>query len=217
MDKTGALIRARLFFAVLMFLLLGAGGFFSPVYGAEPPVRGGYALARGTHEFGVWAGGSPDSSELIGATEDRNLFLFALRYGYVLGSWDSLSLQYTFDIFPAALMFEPDRGRRGSSTIYAAGLSPVGFKLNFGQQSWIKPFIALSVGFLYSSKDIPVPNSSRLNFTPEVGLGVQFFFTPKQALTLGYKLHHISNAGIDSRNPGLDSHLFYAGYSFFTP
>jgi hypothetical protein len=114
-------------------------------------------------------------------------------------------------------VFEPDRVRRGKSSFYGAGLSPLGLKINFGQQSWIKPFIAASVGFLYFEEDVPVPRSSRFNFTPEAGLGVQFFLTPKNALTLGYKLHHMSNAYTSRSNPGMDSHVIYAGFSFFTP
>jgi hypothetical protein len=169
------------------------------------------------NEFGLWAGGSPDSSRVFGLTEDRELLLVSLRYGRVLADWESLSLEYTLDILPAAVVFEPDWVRRGKSTIYGAGLSPLGFKLNFGQQSWIKPFIAASVGFLYFQEDIPVPDSSRFNFTPELGLGVQFFLSPKNAVTVGYKLHHMSNAHTSRNNPGMDSHVIYAGFSFFTP
>ena len=204
----------------LVGLLFFCGLFsFTPVHGAETRsgAAGGYALTRGTNEFGLWAGGSPDSSKIIGNTEDRQLLLVALRYGRILAAWESVSLAYTLDIFPAAVVFEPDHVRRGRSTIYGAGLSPLGLKLNFGQDSWIKPFLAASVGFLYFEDDVPVPRSSRFNFTPEIGLGVQFFLTPKRAMTLGYKLHHMSNANTGRSNPGMDSHVIYAGFSFFTP
>jgi hypothetical protein len=202
-----------------VLMILSAPLSVQPLHGAEsrPQVGGSYTLARGTNEFGLWAGGSPGSTDLIGTTEDRKLALVALRYGRVLTAWESLSLQYTLDIFPAAVVSEPNRVRRGKSTFYGAGLSPFGLKLNFGQQSRIKPFIAASIGFLYFEDDVPVPRSSRFNFTPEVGLGVQFFVAPKGALTVGYKLHHISNASISSNNPGMDSHVIYAGFSFFTP
>jgi opacity protein-like surface antigen len=190
----------------------------APLHGAQPAsAASAYALTKGMNEFGLWGGGSPDSFDFIGTVENRELLLFGLRYGRVLGAWESVSLQYTLDILPAAVVFEPSSVRRGSSTIYGAGLSPLGFKLNFGQESWIKPFLAASVGFLYFEKDIPVPRSSRFNFTPELGLGVQFFFAPKKALTLGYKWHHMSNANTGRSNPGMDSHVFYAGFSFFTP
>jgi hypothetical protein len=198
-------------FAIGVFSTLVAS---APLQGAEPSPGAGYALAKGTNEFGLWAGGSPDS---VGNIEDRQLLLVALRYGRVLAAWEPVTLEYTLDIFPAAVVFEPKHVRHGSSTIYGAGLSPLGFKLNFLPQSWIQPFVAGSVGFLYFQHDIPVPDSSRLNFTPEAGLGVQFFLAPQRALTLGYKFQHISNAGISDRNPGLNSHVIYAGFSFFTP
>ena len=216
MKKIFALIPPR-HLLVVIALFFSAAVCFTSVHGAETPAGTSYALAKGTNEFGLWAGGSPDSPRFIGNTEGRNILLFALRYGRILAAWESVSLEYTLDIFPAALVFEPDRVRRGRSTIYGAGLSPLGFKINFGQQSWIKPFVAASVGFLYFEKDTPVPHSSRLNFTPEIGLGVQFFLAPKSAVTLGYKLHHMSNANTGRRNAGMDSHVIYAGYSFFTP
>ncbi|MGH7928909.1 MAG: acyloxyacyl hydrolase, partial [Candidatus Binatia bacterium] len=33
---------------------------------------------------------------------------------------------------------------------------------------------------------------------------------PKRAVTLGYKLHHMSNANTHRSNPGMDSHVIYA-------
>lgn len=219
MKNSAALRLARNLARVMMLVVLGAFFCFKPLHGAETPagVSSNYALLKGTNEFGLWAGGSPDSVDLIGTVEDRKLALFALRYGRVLADWDSLSLEYTLDIFPVAVVSEPDRVRRGNSTIYGAGLSPLGLKLNLGQQSWIKPFVAASVGVLYFERDVPVPRSSRFNFTPELGLGVQFFLARKNALTVGYKLHHMSNANSSRNNPGMDSHVIYAGFSFFTP
>jgi hypothetical protein len=216
MKKVPAVNLRPRFGGTIVFVLLTTFFGFTHLHAAETSALAAYALTKGTNEFGLWAGGSPDSSRIFGNTEDRKLVLFALRYGRVLAAWDWVSLEYTLDIFPAALVFEPDRVRRGSSTIYGAGLSPFGLKVNFGQ-SWIQPFVAASVGFLYFEDDIPVPDSSRFNFTPEIGLGLQFFLAPKRALTLGYKLHHMSNAHTSGNNPGMDSHVFYVGFSFFTP
>ncbi len=189
---------------------------FMPVRAADTRSSASYALTPGTNEFGLWTGGSVASATIFGNTEDRKVFLFALRYGRILGAWESFSLEYTLDIFPAVVEFEPD-SVRGHSSIYGAGISPIGLKVNFLQDSWIKPFVAASVGFAYFERDVPVPDSSRFNFTPEIGLGLQFFWTPKTAVTLGYKLHHISNANTGRSNPGMDSHVIYAGFSFFTP
>ena len=187
---------------------------FTLLHAAEPSSRASYALAKGTNEFSLWAGGSPDS---FGNIEGRQMLLIRLRYESILAAWDWVSLEYTLDVFPAAVVFEPNAVRTGSSTTYGAGLSPFGLKLRFAQQSWIKPFLAASVGFLYFEHDIPLPDTSRFNFTPEIGLGLDFFVTPKTAITIGYKYHHMSNAGISSRNPGLNSNVIYGGFSFFTP
>jgi opacity protein-like surface antigen len=218
MKKLDALSLGRSLVKAMALLFFSALVCCTPLHGAEPPAgAANYTLIKGTNEFGLWAGGSPDSTKSIGSTEDRSLLLVGLRYGRILAAWESLSLEYTLDIFPAAVVFEPDDVRSGNSTIYGAGLSPLGLKLNFGQESWIKPFVAASVGFLYFQDDVPVPHSSRFNFTPEIGLGVQFFLAPKRAVTLGYKFHHMSNANTGSSNPGMDSHVIYAGFSFFTP
>jgi len=216
MKELRAVKLQRRLVGTIVLVVLSAVFAFGHLEGAETSPVAGYALAKGTNEFGLWAGGSPDSTRIFGDTEDRKLVLFGLRYGRILAAWDWVSLEYTLDIFPAAVVFEPDRVRRGNSTIYGAGLSPLGLKVNFGQ-SWIQPFVAASIGFLYFEDDIPVPDSSRFNFTPEFGLGLQFFLTPKQALTLGYKLHHMSNADTSRNNPGMDSHVIYVGFSFFTP
>src|ERR1051325_719916 len=57
-----------------------------------------YALTEGMNEFGIWGGGSPGSNVAIGATPDTSFLVFGLRYGRVLKAWESISLQYTFDI-----------------------------------------------------------------------------------------------------------------------
>ena len=201
---------------VTAFFLFAALSSWTPLHGAELPqatTQPSYALLKGMNEFGLWLGGSPTSSKIVGDTGNRRLLLVGLRYGRILAAWESISLEYTLDVFPAAVVFEPG----GGSSTYGAGVSPLGFKLNFRQQGRIKPFLGGSIGFLYLEDDVPVPDSSRLNFATEIGLGLQFFLDPKRAVTLGYKFQHISNAGISRNNPGMDSHIFYAGFSFFTP
>jgi len=215
MRRPHAVGSKRSFLAAVGLLILMALP-ISRALAGETPATSSYPT-KGTNEFGLWVGGAPDSSKLIGTIEDRQLLLVGLRYGRVLGAWESVTLEYTLDLFPAAVVFEPSEVRRGRSTIYGAGVSPLGFKLNFAPQSWIQPFVATSVGFLYFQDDIPVPDSSRFNFTPEFGVGVQFFLAPNRAITVGYRLHHMSNAGTSRNNPGMDSHVIYAGFSFLTP
>ena len=47
------------------------------------------------------------------------------------------------------------------------------------------------------------------------GVGTSYFITERTALYAGYRLQHISNAGTDSPNQGINSHTGVAGLSIF--
>ena len=49
-----------------------------------------------------------------------------------------------------------------------------------------------------------------LQFTSHIGLNLNFF----RHFTMGYRLQHMSNAGIYSSNPGVNIHMIEAGYRF---
>jgi lipid A 3-O-deacylase len=58
--------------------------------------------------------------------------------------------------------------------------------------------------------------ATQFNFTAQLGGGVQLFTSSRRAaLDLGYKYHHISNANLGNRNPGMDSHMLFIGVSLF--
>jgi hypothetical protein len=47
------------------------------------------------------------------------------------------------------------------------------------------------------------------------GVGVSYFVTERAAVYAGYRLQHISNAGTDTPNQGINSHTGVAGVSIF--
>lgn len=62
--------------------------------------------------------------------------------------------------------------------------------------------------------DVPTPaaNASRLNLTAEAALAMRME-VPGAHLVLGYRVHHLSNAGWwGAVNPGIDSHMAYLGF-----
>ena len=175
---------------------------------------------KGTHEFGVWLGGSPNSPTIFGAATDRKLVLAGLRYGGVFATTRHLAFQFTGDFIPYAMVYQPDRVRVGNPRAQLAvrgrGSSPLGLKIIANRQNAIKPFVNASGGFLVFERGTPVEvlGATRFNFTFEFGGGVHIPLGTRKVLTLGYKLHHFSNAGITGVNPGLDSNVFYTGFSF---
>lgn len=176
--------------------------------------------AHGRNEFSMWGGFSPNSPHLIGVAADRNLSTLGLRYSRFFKSTRLASFKYTFDAIPVALIRQPvshgvweDRTHRESR--FGAGLAPVGAQINFRPRSRIQPFTEGNVGFLYFTRPTPYTNTRNFNFTFSMGGGVQAFTIRKRAVSFGYKYHHLSNAFTAPANPGLDSNVFYVGYSLF--
>ena len=193
---------------------------------AEPTdaQRGVYGFERSAKEFGVWGGGSFSTPTLIGKTEETRLAIVALRYARVLARGDNLSLKYTIDAVPVARLSFPvfeQAAPPGSGvlkrrrTFTAAGLSPVGFQLNFRRRERVQPFVQTSGGFLYFGARIPDERGARFNFAGDFGGGVQWKTSLRRAWTFGYRYQHVSNGYRAEVNPGFDSNLFYVGFSIF--
>ncbi len=93
---------------------------------------GAFGLEKSANEFGVWGGGSLDSPTLIGKFEAARLGLLGVRYARVLARGENVTLKYTSDAVPVAVLSFPVLSTPGlRRTVYGAGLSPVGFQVNF--------------------------------------------------------------------------------------
>jgi hypothetical protein len=178
------------------------------------------------NEFGIWGGISFDAPTWIGKTPDARFGTIGLRYGRVLAANDNLAFSWTIDAVPVAVLsvnrFTIVPTGSGSFTVqrsrdhtYAAGLSPIGLKLNFRRSQTLQPFASGSGGFLYFSKNVPVAGAARFNFTFDFGGGVQIVKNSGRAITIGYKYQHISNGDRSPINPGVDVQMLYAGFSIF--
>lgn len=175
--------------------------------------------ATRTEEVGIWGGGSVASSTAIGSSTDFDFGLAALRYGRMLWSNGTLSFDWTIDAIPLALISLDRAAGTPAATgdrelVYGAGLAPIGFRIDYEGLGRVRPYFAASGGFLYFTERIPA-TGVKFNFTYDFGVGAQLFLDPSQALTFGYKYHHISNGGIGDSNPGFDSNILYAGFSIY--
>jgi opacity protein-like surface antigen len=181
-------------------------------------------LARGTNEVSLWGGFSPNSPRNIGVTGDRKLFLLNVQYDRVLFTTRNIAWKYMGEVVPVAIITQhPEVIQLGGGAtasvgtdkiVYGAGFSPLGAQMNFRRKAEVQPFLNAQGGLLYFADQVPVVNSSQFNFTFSFGAGVQIFRNNRSALTIGYKYHHISNDETAPRNPGVDSNLFYMGYSW---
>jgi len=187
-----------------------------------------FLLKRGDNEFGFWAGFSPKATTIFEGlsedeAEDRKFFIAALRYGRTLAANNTLALQYTFDAIPVALATGTIVSRTNVAgfetfqreTAYGAGLTPIGFHLDFANGSKVHPFAHINGGFLYFNKSMPIEDSGQFQFVGEAGGGVRIFTSERRAVNIGVKFHHISNGDRAGSNRGLNQFVIYAGFSVF--
>ncbi len=75
------------------------------------------------------------------------------------------------------------------------------------------PFMDLGAGVLDTTLFTRAPElTGRLQFTPQGGFGVQYFFKPQRAMVFEYRYMHMSNADIKLPNLGYNSSMVTVGF-----
>jgi hypothetical protein len=161
------------------------------------------------HDFQFFASYSPVSATLIGTTTDRQFLLAGFGYSYRCWVWSRVSITYSGELMPAAVLFEP------AHAVYGFAITPVGFTAEFGRRHRVYPYLQTNEGIIASSEPIPINvlGATGLNFVIDVGGGVRIKTSERRAISLGYKFLHISNGFTSAVNPGVDNNVFYAGFS----
>ncbi|MGA2150427.1 MAG: acyloxyacyl hydrolase [Bryobacteraceae bacterium] len=182
------------------------------------------------HDFEFLAGYSPGSSTfLIGRAPDRQFAIAGFAYSYRCWLWDSVAIDYTATVLPAAILFQPAQTYYALSpsgalettyspahSVYGVGVEPLGFTFEFARRHRLAPFVELGGGIVASTEPIPfnVPGGTGLNFLADLGAGLRWKLSRTRAVSIGYRLMHISNANTTGVNPGIDNHVLWMGFSF---
>ncbi len=136
-------------------------------------------------------------------------------------------LEYHVRAVPLALMrhnpTDPAmRGSRGwflpqsterDSTL-GIGVKPAGLRGWLGGDD-LRVEADASLGILRFGTPLLAANAAKLNFVYEFGIGVRLSWLTRGGVVVGYRRHHISNAGLAEVNPGLDSHMLLVGVPIF--
>jgi len=129
-------------------------------------------------------------------TDGRKFAMVSFRYGRVIGTIRGITYEYLFEAAPYAVAINNEvsfRGKRQDkyqtrrADTVGLTIQPAGFRFVFLPHARIKPFVQTSVGFMFSRKPIPVPQSTNYNFAGDFGGGVMFSFTHQQVLKAGYR------------------------------
>ena len=190
-------------FPVLLALIMGS--LLEP-----PPVRAQAGPEAGGHELQVWTGGGHGINGTTSATGVWNL---GARYGWVLT--DPVGpgplrgrFEYAVDVVPVFLVTQR------ADTAYGFGLNPIALKWNFASSRGIAPYAEIGGGTLFSNNQVP-PGTSRVNFTTSGAIGLHFLRS-KYNWSAEVRFMHISNAGLATPNPGINTIQVRIGFGRFT-
>jgi hypothetical protein len=182
---------ARLAFGLALILGVHVGG-----AAAEPP----RVPAVGDWELGLQAG------YVIGVTNNSQAITFLPRAGRVLWvggdehpGFVTLGIEGLFSHF-----YETN------SAMELGGGPLLRYRM---VRDWVQPYAEVGVGMLYNDlKNFSL--ESRLLFSVSGAVGVEIPVGERFGVTAGYRFRHISNAGQDEVNPGLNSNVLAVGASY---
>ena len=165
----------------------------------------------GGHEIQLWTGGG---YSVPGGTSNTGVWNVGLRYGWILTrphgpGFLNGRFEYAVDAVPVFIVFQP------ANTAYGAGFNPLNLKWNFATRGPVAPYFELSGGTLFTNHDVPTGTNS-VNFTPAVALGTHFLGESRN-WTVEVRYLHISNAGLASPNPGINTVQVRLGIGKFFP
>lgn len=150
-------------------------------------------------EIQLWAGGG---HSVPGGTKNTSAFNLGLRYGWVitgphLPSFLRGRFEYVVDIVPVFFVFQP------TNTAFGAGFDPLGLKWNFQRRGRFSPYLELCGGTLFTNKNVPT-YTNNVNFTDQAAFGVHVLGA-KNNVSIELRYMHISNAGLATPNPGVNT------------
>lgn len=182
-------------------------------------------------QLGFWGGTYTFHRDLAGASARAGFGIFSVRYSRAINRSPRVRLKYTVDFAPLVIInFRNERLVQANprvldverDTAFGVGASPFGLQANFRNGRKVQPFVGGSLGVILFNKPVPDRRSplepdavgKKLNFTGDVGAGVEINLKNNKSFLIGYKYHHISNGYRGGINVGYNTNLVWAGLNF---
>lgn len=164
----------------------------------------------GSKDLELWTGGG---YAVNGGVEHIAEWNVGARYGWILTRSHGKGFlkgkfEYAVDVEPAFLVIQQPK------VAYGVGINPIVLKWNFDTRRRIAPYLELGGGPLLTDQRVPA-GISRINFTPGGAAGLQFL-REKYHWSAELRFLHISDAGLTSSNPGINTIQIRFGIGLFT-
>lgn len=166
-----------------------------------------YAAEFGIDSMSIEGGYSPNHNGDVGMARVGVQWDWGVKW-FETGSW------YLGGYWDASVGYWHSSDAGGSHDIGDFGLTPV-FRFQSSTTDGFSPYVEAAVGAHFlTDKTITQRRhfSTSFQFGDHVGAGLRF--GDHAQYDLGYRLQHLSNAGIDSPNPGINFHQLRFSYHF---
>jgi lipid A 3-O-deacylase len=165
----------------------------------------------GGREVQVWTGGG---YTVPGGTKSTGVWNAGLRYGWVLTrphgpGFLKGRFEYAVDAVPMFLVFQP------ANTSYGVGFNPMDLKWNFATRAPVVPYLEIDGGTLFTNHSVPT-STNAVNFTTSGVFGVHLLGA-RYNWSVEARYMHISNAGLATPNPGINTFQVRLGIGKFLP
>lgn len=156
----------------------------------------GTEMVRGSKEGETFVAGGHSAA---GGRGDTGIFQVGFRFGGVLVSSHRSNLEYSIDLIPVYYVTQRQNA-------YGASFTPLNLKYNWTSFTRTVPYVEVGAGILFSNHDVP-DGTNRVNFTPQAGIGMHIPIKPgsNRHVAVALRYVEISNAGLASSNPGLNT------------
>ncbi|MFW6198761.1 MAG: acyloxyacyl hydrolase [Acidobacteriota bacterium] len=146
-------------------------------------------------EWGILIGGG-DGKVFDPSRTNTGLLLGGVRWGRDLGGGPG-PVSLLVELLPLFTVSQQSRA-------WGGGLDLL-LRYTPGDADWRPAFLG-GIGMVVTDERVP-PGETHLNFMPQVGVGLRRMLADDVALTLEYRFHHLSNAGLSESNPGINAHM----------
>src|SRR5260370_20993113 len=177
---------------------------------SAPAARPQAGPVDGGHELQVWTGGGHGIS---GSQSGDGVWNVGFRYGLIPTKPHGPGflrgrLDYAVDAVPVFLVVQK------TNTAYGVGVNPFAFKWALDTHGSVVPYFELGGGTLFTNTKVP-EGTSRINFTTGGAFGLHFLRS-KLNISTEVRYMHISNAGLATPNPGINTIQFRLAFVLFS-
>lgn len=166
------------------------------------------------YTFEVWTAHSPFSTSVFAKMKNTQFSLIGFNFGHSSIQSGNLNILLSSELVLFGRMNFPVNGHSGPKDQRSGlGIVPLRLTIPFSGPDSRNHFYAdTGPGIFLFDKEFPNQDGTNLNVTIDLSIGYQFSISENHSLSVGYRFHHLSNAGTGEVNPGLDSNMIFISF-----